>query len=131
MAVIGTHALLYSSEPEALRAVLRDVFGFRHVDAGGGWLIFALPPAELGVHPAEGPTFESGVRHQLTFMCDDIQATIRTLRGRGVEVRGEPQDEGFGVTVMLGLPGGVEVMLYEPRHAMAIPTADGPANSQS
>ena len=72
MAIIGTHVLLYTSEPEALRATLRDVFGFKHVDAGEGWLIFALPPAELGVHPAEGPTHESGVRHQLTFMCDDI-----------------------------------------------------------
>jgi hypothetical protein len=82
MAIIGAHALLYTSEPEALRATLRDVFGWKHVDAGGGWLIFALPPAELGVHPAEGPTYESGVRHQLTFMCDDIHRTIRDLRSR-------------------------------------------------
>jgi len=123
MAIIGAHALLYTSEPEALRAMLRDVFGWRHVDAGGGWLIFALPPAELGVHPAEGPTYESGVRHQLTFMCDDIQATIRELRAKGVEVKGEPEDEDYGITVMLGLPGGVEVMLYEPRHPVAITVA--------
>src|SRR5687767_15149978 len=121
MPVIGAHALLYSSDPEALRAVLRDVFGFRHVDAGGGWLIFALPPAELGVHPPEGPTWESGVRHQLSFMCDDIHDTIRDLRGKGVDVRGGPRDEGYGITVMLALPGGVEVMLYEPRHPVAIP----------
>jgi hypothetical protein len=120
MAIIGTHALLYTTEAEKLREILRDVFGFPHVDAGQGWLIFALPPAELGVHPAEGPTWESGVRHQLSFMCDDIAATIRELRGKGVDVKGEPQDEGYGVTVMLGLPGDVEVMLYEPRHAMAI-----------
>ncbi len=117
MAIVGAHALLYSSEPEALRAMLRDVFGWRHVDAGGGWLIFALPPAELGVHPAEGPTWESGVRHQVAFMCDDIHATIRELRAKGVEVKSEPEDEGYGITVMLRLPGGVEVMLYEPRHA--------------
>jgi hypothetical protein len=123
MAIIGAHALLYSSEPDALRAVLRDVFGFRHIDAGGGWLIFGLPPAELGVHPAEGPTYDSGVRHQLTFMCDDIHKTIPELRSKGVEVKGEPEDEGFGITVMLGLPGGVEVMLYEPRHATAIDAA--------
>jgi hypothetical protein len=84
-----------------------------------------LPPAELGVHPAEGPTYESGVRHQLSFMCDDIEATIQELRAKGVEVRGEPQDEGFGITVMLGLPGGVEVLLYEPRHAVAISAPDG------
>ena len=121
MAIIGTHALLYSSEPEALRAMLRDVFGFSHVDAGGGWLIFALPPAELGVHPAEGPAHESGGRHQLSFMCDDIRATVRDLRAKGIEVRGEPKDEGYGITVTIVLPGGVEVMVYEPRHAVAIP----------
>ena len=120
MAIIGTHALLYTSEPDALRAMLRDVFGFKHVDAGGGWLIFALPPAELGVHPAEGENYGAGIRHQLTFMCDEIHATIRQLRAKGVQVEGEPRDEGYGITVMLALPGAVEVMLYEPRHAMAL-----------
>ena len=120
MAIIGAHALLYSSEPEKLRAVLRDVFGWPHVDAGEGWLIFALPPAELGVHPAEGPTYESGTRHQLSFMCDDITSTIRDLRAKGIDVKGDPVDEGYGITVMLGLPGDVEVMLYEPRHTVAI-----------
>ncbi len=125
MAIIGAHVLLYSSEAGALRATLRDVFGWKHVDAGDGWLIFALPPAELGVHPAEGPTYESGVRHQFTLMCDDIEATIRELRAKGIQVQGEPTDEGFGITVMLILPGGVEVLLYEPRHAVAI-TPGGP-----
>ena len=122
MAIIGAHALLYTSEPDALRATLRDVFGWTHVDAGGGWLIFALPPAELGVHPAEGPTYGSGVRHQLTLMCDDIEVTIRELRSKGIEVKGEPENEGYGIAVMLGLPGGVEIMLYEPRHPVAIET---------
>ena len=120
MAIIGAHVLLYTPEPEALRATFRDVFGWRHVDAGDGWLIFALPPAELGVHPAEGPTHESGVRHQLSLMCDDIDATVRELRAKGIDVQGEPTDEGYGVTIMLNLPGGVEVMLYEPRHPVAI-----------
>lgn len=120
MSIIGAHALLYSREPEALRAMLRDVFGLEHVDAGGGWLIFRLPPAELGVHPVEGPGKKSGGRHELSFMCDDIHATIRELRAKGVDVKGEPVVESYGVTVMLGLPGGVEAMLYEPRHVMAI-----------
>jgi catechol 2,3-dioxygenase-like lactoylglutathione lyase family enzyme len=123
MAIIGAHALLYTSEPEALRATLRDAFGWKHVDAGGGWLIFKLPPAELGVHPAEGPTYESGTRHQISFMCDDIRATIRDLRAKGIDVKGEPEEEEYGITVMLGLPGGVEVMLYEPRHPVAITAA--------
>lgn len=119
MAIVGAHVLLYSSEAVALRALLRDVFGWKHVDAGEGWLIFALPPAELGVHPAEGPTFESGVRHQFTLMCDDIRTTAQELKDKGVVVKGEPTDEGWGITVMLGLPGGTDVMLYEPRHPVA------------
>ena len=88
MAIVGAHMLLYTSEPEALRATLRDVFGWKHVDAGDGWLIFKLPPAELGVHPAEGPTYNSGVRHQITLMCDDVQATVRELRTKGIKVVG-------------------------------------------
>jgi len=119
MAITGTHMLFYTSEAEQLRAMLRDVFGFTHVDAGGGWLIFALPPAEIGVHPNEGPTFESGVRHQISFMCDDINTTIAELRAKGVGVAGEPKEEAYGITIMLNLPGGCDVMLYEPRHAIA------------
>ena len=114
MAIIGTHALLYTSEPEALRARLRDVFGWPHVDAHDGWLIFALPPAELGIHPAEAPA------HELTFMCDDINATIAELQGKGIEFRGEPTNQGFGIVATMVLPGGVDVMLYQPRHATAI-----------
>jgi hypothetical protein len=120
MAITGAHMLLYTSEPEALRATLRDVFGWTHVDAGDGWLIFALPPAELGVHPAEGPTYESGFRHLISLMCDDITKTIAELRGKGIRVEGAPKDEGYGITVMLSLPGDCKVMLYEPRHKTAI-----------
>jgi hypothetical protein len=120
MAILGTHLLLYSSEPEALRAMLRDVFGFSSVDAGDGWLIFALPPAEMGVHPAEGPTYEGGARHQVTFMCDQIHSTVADLRARGVAIDGEPKDEGWGITAMMTLPGNTKVLLYEPRHPTAI-----------
>jgi predicted enzyme related to lactoylglutathione lyase len=123
MGIIGAHVLLYTPEPDALRATLRDAFGWKHVDAGDGWLIFALPPAELGVHPAEGATSGSGVRHQFSLMCDDIGATIGELRTKGIKVKGEPTDEGFGITAMLNLPGGVEVLLYEPRHPVAIAPA--------
>ena len=120
MTITGAHVLLYTTQPDELRTTCRDVFGWRHVDAGGGWLIFELPPAELGIHPAEGPTYDSGMRHQFTLMCDDINATIRELRAKGIVVKGEPVDEGYGITVELTLPGGVEVMLYEPRHPVAI-----------
>ena len=117
--ITGTHMLFYTSEPEQLRAMLRDVFGFKHVDAGGGWLIFALPSSEIGVHPAEGPTYESGTRHQISFMCDDIHATIAELRAKGVTIEGEPADEGYGIVATLKLPGGCDVQLYEPRHPIA------------
>ena len=119
MAIIGAHVLLYSPEADALRAVFRDVFKFTHVDAGQGWLIFALPPAELGIHPAEGQGAE-GVQHQLSLMCDDIQSTVRELRAKGITVNGEPEDHGYGIVVMVTLPGGVQLQVYEPRHPVAI-----------
>ncbi len=115
MAITGAHVVLYSPKAEALRAFLRDVVGWEHVDAGDGWLIFALPPAELGVHPSEGAT-----HHELHLLCDDIEATVADLREKGVELRGEPEDAGFGILTTIVLPGGVEVGLYEPRHATAI-----------
>jgi hypothetical protein len=114
MAIIGTHALLYSSEPEALRAVFRDVFHLDYVDAHDGWLIFALPPAELGVHPADAPA------HELTFMCDDLRETVADLRTKGIAFKGEPEDQGFGIVARMVLPGGLEMMLYEPKHKTAI-----------
>jgi hypothetical protein len=120
MSVFGVHTLLYTSEPEKLRAVLRDVFGWKHVDAGEGWLIFKTPPAEMGVHPIEGPADDGAPRHLISFMCDDIQKTIAELRGKGIEIPGAPLDEGYGITITMKLPGGCEVMLYEPRHPMAI-----------
>ena len=112
MPITGAHLLLYTPEAEALRATLRDALGWRHVDDGDGWLIFALPPAELGVHPSDGET-----HHALSLLCDDIGATVDELRERGVDVRGEPEDKGFGIGVTIVLPGGVELLLYEPRHA--------------
>ena len=121
MAIIGAHMLLYTPEPDQLRAVLRDVFNFRHVDAGDGWLIFGLPPSELGVHPAEG-TGRDAVQHQISFMCDDIGATVRELRAKGVDLS-EPQDHGYGLVTYATLPGGVMVQVYEPRHKLAIETA--------
>ena len=114
MAITGVHALLYTSEPEAVRAVFRDVFGWKHVDAGDGWLIFALPPAELGIHPAEEP------KHELTLMCDDLESTVAELRAKGIELEGEPHDEGFGIAITMLLPGETRLMLYEPRHETAI-----------
>lgn len=114
MAITGAHALLYTSEADAVREIFRDVFGWKHVDDGHGWLIFALPPAELGVHPSDAPM------HQLSFMCDDITKTIDELRAKGIAFQGEPHNEGWGIVTTMVLPGGLDVMLYEPRHATAI-----------
>jgi hypothetical protein len=123
MPIIGAHALLYTAEPEAVRTILRDVLELDHVDAGDGWLIFELPPAEVGVHPS-GPfpddSRAGSPHHELSFMCDDIAETVADLRSRGVEIRGEPQDLGWGIAVTMALPGGLDVTLYEPRHATAI-----------
>ena len=112
MAIVGAHVLLYTPEAEALRTVLRDALDWEHVDAGEGWLIFALPPAELGVHPSDDAT-----THELSLMCDDITATVAELRAKGIEIRGEPEDRGYGIVTKMVLPGGVEIDLYEPRHA--------------
>ena len=115
MAITGTHTLLYSSEPDKLRATLRDVFGLPGIDIGHGWMIFALPPSEIAVHPAD----ESGPRHQFTFMCDNIVDTVRELKAKGIEVTGDPKEERWGVHVTLNLPGDCHVMMYEPRHPVA------------
>jgi hypothetical protein len=106
--------LPWPSPADALRAVLRDVFEWSHVDAHDGWLIFALPPAELGVHPADE------AHHELSLMCDDIEATVADLKARGIEFADEPENRGFGIGATMVLPGDVRVMLYQPRHPTAI-----------
>ena len=117
MAINGVHLLFFSPQAEALRQTLRDAFGWSHVDAGGGWLIFATPPAEVGVHPGDSPA------HEISLMCDDLDATVSELRARGVTVRGDPEARQFGRAVTLVLPGEVEVLLYQPTHPTAIATA--------
>ena len=114
MAITGAHVLLYTSEAESLRELLADVFGWSSVDAGGGWLIFGLPSAEVAVHPADKPA------HELSLMCDDLEATMEDLAARGVAFDGEPHDEGWGVVVTMVLPGDVRMLLYEPRHPTAL-----------
>jgi predicted enzyme related to lactoylglutathione lyase len=109
--ITGIHAVMFSEDAERVRAFISDVLGFEAVDAGGGWLIFALPPAELAAHPAE----ESG-RHELYLMCDDLGATVDELKAKGVEVTRPISDEGFGLLTAIAVPGGGELGLYEPRH---------------
>ncbi len=129
MAITGTHMLFYTSEADKLRAMLRDVFGFKHVDAGGGWLIFRLPPAEIGVHPAEGPNYDSGMRHEISFMCDDIHKTVAELRAKGVTIDSSITTQSYGHTTMLHLPGGAKAMLYQPLHKIAADIPPSPKAS--
>ncbi|HEX2075527.1 MAG TPA: VOC family protein [Geodermatophilus sp.] len=110
----GAHVILYSTDAEADRAFLRDVLGLAHVDAGGGWLIFQLPPGEVAVHPAE----ISGAA-ELYLVCDDIEATVADLAGRGVAVEEPVSDQGWGLLTAVRLPGGGRLGLYEARHPTA------------
>jgi predicted enzyme related to lactoylglutathione lyase len=107
----GVHAIVFSAEAEKVRDFFADALGLSSVDTGGGWLIFALPPAELAVHPVEGES-----RHQLYLMCDDIRATLAELAARGVEVAQDVSDEGWGLLAAIRLPDGSEFPIYEPRH---------------
>ena len=109
--ITGIHAIVFSPEAEKVRAFFADGLGLPSVDAGGGWLIFALPPAELAVHPADGMS-----RHELYLMCDNIQATLAELRDKGVEVARDVSDEGWGLLAAIRLPDGSELSIYEPRH---------------
>jgi hypothetical protein len=105
------HAIVFSPQAEKVRLFLADVLDLPSVDAGGGWLIFALPPAELAVHPSDGPG-----HHELYLMCDDIHATLAELRGKGAEVAREVSDQGWGLLAAIRLPDGSEFPIYQPRH---------------
>lgn len=113
--ITGAHVLLHTPEPDTMRAFFRDVVGLRSVDAGEGWLIFALPPAEVAMHPIDA----GHVHHELTLMCDDLDATIIDLRGRGAQFAGTIEARGWGRTIQLVLPDATQLMLYEPRHPVA------------
>lgn len=111
--ITGTHAIVYAQDAEKARAFFRDVLRFPHVDAGGGWLIFKLPPAEVAAHPAEAPS------HELYLMCDDIEATVAELTAKGAEFTEGVTDAGWGLLTALRIPGGGTIGLYEPRHPKA------------
>jgi predicted enzyme related to lactoylglutathione lyase len=110
--ITGVHAIVFSSDAEKLRAFFADVLNLPSADAGAGWRIFALPPAELAVHPTDRDS-----RHELYLMCDDIHATLAELRTKGVEVARDVSDQGWGLLAAIRLPDGAEFPIYEPRHA--------------
>jgi predicted enzyme related to lactoylglutathione lyase len=125
VAITGIHAILYTRDAGADRAWLADVLGLEAVDAGGGWLIFALPPAELAAHPASS----EGGNVELYLMCDNIEMTMRQLRDKGVAFDGRVTDERWGLVTRIVLPSGARLGLYEPRHASPLLPADRPTRS--
>ncbi len=110
--ITGAHVIVYSRDSDADRAFFRDVLECPHVDAGGGWLIFKLPPGEVAVHPSEGAS------HELYLMCDDVNTTVEQLAAKGVSC-GPVSDQGWGLLTSIRLPGGGQLGLYEPRHPKA------------
>jgi hypothetical protein len=111
--ITGAHVIVYSRDADADRAFFRDVLEYPHVDAGGGWLIFKLPPAEVAVHPVDGAG-----SHELYLMCDDVNDTVEQLAAKGVTC-GPVSSEGWGLLTSIRLPGGGELGIYEPRHPRA------------
>jgi len=114
MAITGLHAILYSKKADETRKFVKDVLGWSSVDAGRGWLIFAAPPAEIAVHPADDEEF-----HELYLMCDDVVKTIAELKAKGVETTGI-SDQPWGRLTHIVLPSGDKLGLYEPKHPIAI-----------
>ena len=116
--ITGVHAILFARDAEAVRAFLRDTLEWPSVDAGGGWPIYALPPAELAAHPSDEN------RVELYLMCDDLAAAMASLTAKGVEFTRPISDEGWGRLATLRVPGAGELGLYEPRHPTAMPDTD-------
>lgn len=113
----GVHTMFYSSEPEAFRTFCRDKLGFTAHDVGGGWLIFDIPEADLGCHPADPEQGAPSGTPSISFYCDDIAKTVADLTARGVEFTGPPEDHGYGLVTHFRVPGGFEVQLYQPKYS--------------
>lgn len=116
--IIGAHTIRYSHDADVLRAFFRDVLGWHSVDAGRGWLIFAMPPGEIAVHPLDGDT--GPARTELYLMCDDLDATILDLAAKGVTLASPVADQPWGRRTSIALPDGSALGLYQPRHPLAI-----------
>lgn len=116
--ITGIHSLIYTKDADSMRAFFRDILGFPSVDAGDGWLIFELPPAELGIHPSDGEA-----THELSLMCDDIHATVAALKDKGVKFTRPISEQSWGLVTSIQIPGGAELSLYQPKHPTALPTS--------
>jgi catechol 2,3-dioxygenase-like lactoylglutathione lyase family enzyme len=124
--IVALHALIYSDDPHATRAFMRDVLGWpfvEHVDSEPGWLIFKTGPSELGVHPTsgthDGESYSYPRHHSVALMCDDVEATVAELAAKGAQFSGPVEDLGFGLGATLELPGAGGILLYQPKHDTA------------
>ena len=121
--ITGTHAIIYAQDAEKARAFFRDVLEWPYVDAHDGWLIFKLPPGEVGIHPTGGAEEPSAGapsgHHELYLLCDDVAATVADLKAKGVEVTQPVVDRGFGLLAQLRVPGAGEIGIYQPKHPTA------------
>ena len=113
----GVHTMFYTSQPEELRAFIRDKLGFPFTDVGDGWLIFNLPEADMGCHPTETAGGISSGTHYISFYCDDIRKTVQDLRVRGVQFTDDISDRGYGLVTHFKMPGEFEVELYQPHYS--------------
>jgi len=113
----GVHTMFYTSEPEALRTFLRDKLGLPATDVGDGWLIFNLPEADMGCHPADPKEGAPSGTHDISFYCDDIQKTVAEMKAKGVEFTQPVADHGYGFVTHFKVPGGFAVQLYQPKYA--------------
>lgn len=121
--ITAVHTLIYSDQPDETRAFLRDVVGWPYLESEPGWLIFKTGPSELGVHPTSGGSGEQSwstpQQHQISLVCDDLEATVAELRTKGAEFTNDIRDDGFGLTIMLKVPGAQDIMVYQPKYPPA------------
>jgi catechol 2,3-dioxygenase-like lactoylglutathione lyase family enzyme len=126
--ITGSHAIIYADDADKARAFFRDVLGWPHIDVHDGWLIFRLPPAELGIHPAgtpgEATTGAPSGHHELYLMCDDVVAAVADLTAKGVEFTAPIENQSFGLLTRMRVPGAGEIGLYQPRHTTAYDLED-------
>lgn len=112
----GVHTMFYSSQAAKLRAFLRDKLGMKATDIGEGWLIFDVPEADMGVHPANAKDGAPSGTHDISFYCDDIQKTVQSLKAKGVRFKGKIEDHGYGFVTHFRVPGNFYIQLYQPKY---------------
>ena len=114
----GVHTMFYSSKAQELRVFLRDALGFNATDIGDGWLIFDIPESDMGVHPTDGSghTTPPNGTHDISFYCDNIEETVNELKAKGVEFKGDIEDQGFGWVTYFKVPGDFYLQLYQPKY---------------